>query len=132
MKKTILSLISVGLVLGIGVLFFGDSLQRSNPAPIDGEQNVEIRDGVQYIYIDAKGGYSPRVTAAKAGIPSKLIVNTEGTYDCSAALVIRSIEYQKVLPPTGEEEIDLGTLQAGTMVQGTCSMGMYNFVINAS
>lgn len=95
-------------------------------------QNVEIRDGIQYVTIDAKGGYAPRVSSAQADIPTKLIVKTNGTYDCSAALVIRSIGYQKVLPQTGAETIDVGTARAGTSLQGTCSMGMYNFVLNFS
>jgi hypothetical protein len=43
--------------------------------------------------------------------------------------VIRSIGYQKVLPQTGEEIIDLGTPKQGT-IKGLCSMGMYNFSLN--
>ncbi|NCO62135.1 sulfite exporter TauE/SafE family protein, partial [Candidatus Kaiserbacteria bacterium] len=53
-----------------------------------------------------------------------------GTYDCSAALVIRSANYQEVLPPTGQTEIDIGTPKAGEPLRGTCGMGMYNFVVN--
>jgi plastocyanin domain-containing protein len=84
------------------------------------------------VTIEAKGGYSPKVSTAKAGIPTKLVIKTDGTYDCSSSLVILSVGYQKILPQTGEETIDLGTPEAGTPLQGTCSMGMYNFVINFS
>lgn len=132
MNKTALSIITLGLIVGIGLIFLGGSKNGSETVSTQPGQNVEIRDGVQYITIDAKGGYSPRVSFAQADIPTKLIVKTNGTYDCSAALVIRSVGYQKILPQTGEEIIDIGTSQAGSSVQGTCSMGMYNFVVNFS
>lgn len=132
MHKIALSIISLGLVIGIGLIFFGDLLHNGEAASVGSGQNVEIRDGVQYITIEAKGGYSPRVSSAQSGIPTKLILKTNGTYDCSTAVVIRSIGYQKILPQTGEETIDLGIAETGTSLQGMCSMGMYNFVINFS
>jgi uncharacterized protein len=92
-------------------------------------QKVEIIDGIQYVTINARGGYSPRVSVAQAGIPTKLIVKTNNTFDCSLSLVIRSINYQKILAQTGEEIIDLGIPKNSTL-QGLCSMGMYSFTIN--
>lgn len=132
MNKIALSIITVALVIGLGVTFFGGSQNSTEIASTQPGQNIEIRDGVQYITIDAKGGYSPRVSSAQADIPTKLIIRTNGTYDCSSALVIRSIGYQKILPQTGEEIIDIGASKAGSTVQGTCSMGMYNFSIDFS
>ena len=130
MNKIALSIITVALVIGLGIIFLGGSQNDTESALTQSGQNIEIRDGVQYITIDAKGGYSPRVSSAQADVPTKLIVRTNGTYDCSSALVIRSIGYQKTLPQTGEEIIDIGTSKAGSSVQGTCSMGMYNFSVN--
>lgn len=129
MNKTALIIITVALVIGIGIVFLGQSKNNEGTGGTSSAQNVEIRDGVQYVTINARGGYSPRVSAAQANIPTKLVVKTNGTYDCSAALVIRSIGYQKILPNTGEEIIDLGTPKIGTL-QGLCSMGMYNFTVN--
>lgn len=128
MNKIALSIITLGLILGIGFMIYGG---QSNDGDIitQPNQNVEIKDGIQYVTINAKGGYSPRNTSAQAGIPTKLIVKTNGTYDCSVALVIRSIGYQKILPQTGEVVIDIGAQKSGTSLQGICSMGMYNFVI---
>ena len=132
MNKTVSIIITLTLVIGISIVFLGDS-KSSNNAGTDGSvQNVEIKDGVQYITINAKGGYSPKVSTAKADIPTKLIIKTDGTYDCSASLVIRSIGFQKILPQTGEEIIDLGTPKAGVPLQGVCGMGMYSFIINFS
>ena len=129
MNKTVSIIITIALVIGIGIVLFGQSKKEPYATSAKSTQNVEIRDGVQYVTINARGGYSPGVSTAQANVPTKLVVKTNGTYDCSAALVIRSIGYQKILPQTGEEIIDLGTPQAGTL-QGLCSMGMYNFAVN--
>ncbi len=128
MNKTVYTIITVALVIGIGIIFLGS--QKNNTETEGPAQNVEIKDGVQYITVNARGGYSPKVSTAQAGIPTKLIVKTNGTYDCSASLVIRSVGFQKILAQTGEEVIDLGTPKAGEPIQGLCSMGMYNFSIN--
>lgn len=125
MNKTLLAGVSVVLIMGLGVLLFGSS----NSGHDSQNKNVEVKDGVQYITILAKGGYSPRVSSAQANIPTKLVVSTKGTYDCSLALVIRSLNYRKILPQTGEEVIDLGTPQPGSL-EGLCSMGMYSFQVN--
>lgn len=132
MNKTASIIITLGLVAGIGLIFLGGSKNDTGSMSNQAVQNVEIRDGIQYVTVEAKGGYSPKVSTAQAGIPTKLVIKTDGTYDCSSSLVIRSMGYQKVLSQTGEETIDLGIPEAGTPLHGTCSMGMYNFVINFS
>lgn len=129
MNKTASIIITIALVMGIGIVLLGQSGSNPDTAGVKPAQNVEIRDGVQYVTINARGGYSPRISVAQANIPTKLVVKTNSTYDCSLALVIRSIGYQKILPQTGEEVIDLGTPQAGEL-QGLCSMGMYGFAVD--
>lgn len=92
-------------------------------------ENVQIIDGVQYITITAKGGYSPKLTQATAGIPTVLQVETKGTFDCSSALLIPALNVNMYLPASGTTDIDLGTPEPGAL-EGTCSMGMYRFDIN--
>lgn len=121
MNKTVYIIITFALVVAIGIIFTGGT---------ESGQSVETKNGIQYITIDAKGGYSPKVTTAEGGIPTKLIIKTNGTFDCSASLVIHSLGFQKILPQTGETEINLGIPKKGEPVRGVCSMGMYNFVIN--
>lgn len=132
MNKTVSIIIISALLIGVGIIVLGGSSLKGGSESATGVQNSEIRDGMQYVTIDAKAGYSPKVSVAKAGIPTKLIVKTNGTYDCSASLVIRSLNYQKILPQTGEEIIDIGTPVAGAPLRGVCGMGMYNFLINFS
>ena len=132
MSKAVSIIIILGLVTAASIIFTGGSSKKDGTNEAESAQNTEIKNGVQSITINAKGGYSPRVVVAQGGIPTKLIVKTNGTYDCSAALMIHSIGFQKILPQTGETEIDIGIPKAGESLQGICGMGMYSFVINFS
>jgi len=127
MNKTALIIIIIGLFISLGIIFLSNSKSVDTNQVIE---NSEIKDGIQYITIDAKGGYFPRLSNAKAGIPTKLIMKTGGTFDCSASLVIRSLKYQKILPQNGETIIDIGIPIAGEPLLGVCGMGMYNFSVN--
>lgn len=121
------------LIVGIGVGILGSKMFLDNSKTTTTNElpnNSEIKDGIQYITITAQGGYLPRASNAKAGIPTKLIVKTNGTYDCSTSLVIRSLSFQKILAPTGEEIIDIGIPEVGKQIEGLCGMGMYSFLIN--
>ena len=104
---------------------------QNNQNNKDNSSNVEIKEGVQYVTVLAKGGYFPKISLIKADLPTKLIIQTENTYDCSASLIIRSLDLQKVLQPTGQEIIDLGILKSGNSIQGVCGMGMFYFKIQA-
>ena len=100
MNKTALTIIIIGLVVAMGIFFINGSKGNNTEVKnIKNEQipNTEIKDGIQYITINAKGGYSPRVSNAQAGIPTKLIVKTNNTYDCSLALSVKQANFQKVL-----------------------------------
>ncbi len=88
-----------------------------------------VVDDTQVVEIKAKGGYSPRVTTAKAGIPTIIKVTTAGTFDCSAALTIPALGYSKHLPPSGITTIEVPAQQPNTVIQGICSMGMYSFAV---
>lgn len=131
MNKTSSIIISASLIVGVFILFLGGSALK-NKAPEEQVKNVEVRDGVQYVTITARGGYFPRVSQATAGIPTKLVMKTKGTYDCSASLVVRAVGYQGILPQTGETEIDVGTPTAGEPLHGVCGMGMYSFKVEFS
>ncbi len=130
-KNTIISIV-VSMALIGGTLYLVSNKPVTSSKEVETLQNVEIIDGVQYVTITAKGGYYPRVTEIKGGLPTKLVVKTSGTYDCSASLVVRSVGFQKILQPTGEETIDLGILKSGEKVQGVCGMGMYSFQIKVT
>lgn len=91
-------------------------------------ENVSIVEGKQIINLYAKGGYSPRITLAKADLPTILRVDTSGTFDCSSSIRIPSMNISQNLPMTGQTDIDLG-IQKDRVLNGTCGMGMYPFEI---
>ena len=117
---------AIALAAGAGYVIFSGGNTSSNVP----ENNVSMVDGKQIIAIYAKGGYFPKITTAKAGVPTVITMDTQGTFDCSSALQIPSLNYQKNLPPSGQTSIDVPPQNAGTTLQGLCSMGMYSFAIN--
>ena len=128
-KNTFIAIIIILLsVLLASVVLWGNN---DDGEAIKNVQNVEVKDGVQYVTIDARGGYFPKESTIKPNMPTKLIIRTNNTYDCSASLVVRSANFQKMLKPTGEEIIDLGTLKSGEDINGVCGMGMYSFNVKA-
>lgn len=70
-------------------------------------------------------GYSPRRLLAKAGVPLTLNVVTDKTVSCARAFVIPALNVEQVLPQTGTVPIQIPAQKAGTVMQFTCSMGMY-------
>ncbi|HEY4523344.1 MAG TPA: cupredoxin domain-containing protein [Candidatus Paceibacterota bacterium] len=128
MKITAISILVAAILIGGAIVIVGSN-QDSNGITPPTENNVNVIDGKQIIEINAKGGYSPRVTTAQAGMPTVIKVNTRGTFDCSSALVIPSLGYRKNLPPSGETIIDVPLQASGSVLQGLCAMGMYNFQV---
>jgi plastocyanin domain-containing protein len=126
MKATAISIIVSGLLIAGAILLVGSGKTSENNTQAD---NVSVVDGRQIIEIGAKGGYEPKVSVAKADIPTILRVQTRGTFDCSSALTIPSVGYKGNLPPSGVTEIEVPAQESGTTLQGLCAMGMYNFKV---
>lgn len=125
MKTTILSIIAaVVLIGGAFILTRGGG----DTTPTVAADNVSVVDGTQIIEISAKGGYQPRKSIAKSGIPTIIRFDTKGTFDCSSSVRIPSMNISKNLPQTGTTDIDIGSQQVATL-QGTCGMGMYPFEV---
>jgi len=127
MKSTITAVL-IALVLIGGVFIFTKGSPKTENGNIVSANNVTIKDGIQIIEIKAKGGYSPRTSTAKIGIPTILRFSTNGTFDCSSAMRISSLNISKNLPISGLTDIELSNPAAGTL-SGSCSMGMYPFEI---
>ena len=126
MKATTISII-IALVLIGGAFMLSKGSGSTQPAA--NANNVSIVDGKQIIEITAKGGYQPRKSIAKAGIPTVIRFNTSGTFDCSSSIRIPSLGISKILPQTGSTDIDIGSPTVATL-QGTCGMGMYPFEVD--
>lgn len=140
MKKSAIYILIIAVVV-VGIIWIaekketsgslgGQKIDQNNNQVDNGPtNNVSTVDGKQIIEIKAKGGYSPRITVAKANIPTILRFNTNSTFDCSSYIRIPSMKITKILSQSGATDIDLGSQQAGKL-QGTCGMGMYFFEID--
>lgn len=128
MRTTIIivSFIAISLT---AFLMFGNKTSSTKTTADEPAANVYIENDKQVIEISAKGGYTPRVTIAKAGLPTIVRIKTSGTFDCSSSLRIPLINYFKNLPPTGTTDIEVSAQSSGSTLRGLCSMGMYNFSI---
>ena len=120
-----IALVTAALIGATGAVFAQDKPREVASLP----KNVTIADGKQVVEILAKGTYQPRLTAAKANIPTTIKVYTLGTFDCTLALTIPSLGYRTMLPRTGETLIELPAQKEGTTLQGLCGMAMYNFLV---
>jgi len=127
-KATIAAIFGVTLLICGTLVYSNDS--NSADTKTSSSSNIVIENGVQYIDITARGGYTPRVTKAKAGIPTVIRMKTEYTYDCSTALVIPDIGYRSFLSQTGVEEIEIPIEKTKGTLRGMCSMAMYHFEID--
>ena len=132
-KKSALNNIVIAIV--IVVVLLGGFLLFSNK-PASNEQSnvnsVSTSGDKQIIDLTAKVGYTPSTITAKAEKETILRVSTNETFDCSSGLRIPSLNISKNLPATGQTEIALGSQKAGTVIDGTCTMGMYSFKIKFS
>ena len=132
MKPTTIAILIVVVLMGVFFVYsrnkdVSDDTRKEEIKEV--KSNVSVVDGKQIITIDARGGYFPQMTIAKADMPTIIKVETKSTFDCSSALVIPDLNYQKNLPPTAVTEIEVPPQKAGEEIQGLCSMGMYSFQI---
>jgi plastocyanin domain-containing protein len=129
MKRIAITILLVGVSLGLIIVFFGGR-GRTNNNTSQAKDNVTVVEGKQIITISARGGYYPNNSVAKADMPTILRVETNGTFDCSSALNIPNLGYRGNLPQSGTTDIEIPPQKAGATIRGLCAMGMYNFVLN--
>lgn len=125
MKANILAIIVAGGIIGAALLYGTGAFTPE----VASTENVSTENGTQVITVTARDKYAPHLTAAKAGVPTVLRMETNGTLDCSLSLTIPSIGYRQMLPTTGTTDIPLPAQQAGATVRGICAMGMKNFAV---
>jgi plastocyanin domain-containing protein len=115
-------------VLITGLFAGGVSCEAiSGTSAVADPTTTTITGGHQEVVITAtRAGYRPFVAAITAGIPTTLIVRSQGAAGCVRAFDIGGAE--TVLPESGDTRIDLGTPAPGTL-RYACGMGMYTGAI---
>jgi sulfite exporter TauE/SafE len=89
------------------------------------------RDGVQELVITVRPrSYSPPHLAVRAGVPTRLVLRSDGATGCTSAVVFPSLHVERMLPVDGDTVIDVGRLRPGTH-RYSCAMGMYGGTIEA-
>jgi sulfite exporter TauE/SafE len=100
----------------------------STPA-VATNSTVTLRGGHQEVVITAgRDGYTPANAQLTAGVPTTLIVHSDGAAGCLRSFTIPNRDEQYVLPATGDTRIELGTLSAGQLSYA-CGMGMFRGVL---
>jgi len=129
MNKYSIFAVGVGAIIILGAIMLREKFIDTQMAvPTQMTNNITMEGEKQVVMIDAKGGYFPEVSVAKAGVPTIVRFNTTGTFDCSASVRIPHMHVSEVLPQSGTTDIDLGVQQVGPL-EGSCGMGMYPFSI---
>ena len=72
-----------------------------------------------------ENGYSPIVLHLPANKPVTIDWVTENTQTCARSVVIPGLNYQHILPSTGSIKLDITAQQKDTVLNYSCSMGMY-------
>jgi plastocyanin domain-containing protein len=130
MNKPTIAVIILGAAIIGGAFLFISGGNKTAAAPA--ADNVKVNEGKQIVEIGVKGGYTPKQSVAKAGIPTILRMKTNGTFDCSSGVTIPSLGIRQTLPSTGETDVEIPAQKSGTSLEGVCVMGMYHFTINFS
>lgn len=130
-KKIIIVFGSVVIVTAL--LFGGIFLLISNNSTKDEVKGIATQQGgSQKIGINAKGGYSPKISTAQANVPILLEISTKSTFDCSSGFRIPQLGISKQLPSNGTTEIQIPAQASGSVINFTCTMGMYSGQIQIS
>ncbi len=104
------------------------SLRSGESAPVVAAAPLSP-DGTQRLVITVRpGSYSPAHLAARAGVPTQLVLHSDGATGCTRAIVFPTLHVERTLPAEGDTVIDVGELRAGTH-RYTCAMGMYTGTI---
>ena len=128
--KTLFTTLSILFAIFIVIFAFSYAKRKSNSKTetFGISENVVMEGGIQKIKVISKmGGYSPKIIYAKSNTPSVLEIESINSYGCERAFRIPSLNISEILPTEGETTFDLGS--PSEEILGTCSMGMYTFLI---
>ena len=105
----------MALLVTAGVLWFFFAPRKAYRAP--------LRDGVQEAVVEVKGGYSPAVIEAEAGVPLRLIFNRKEDGECSSHVVFSDFGVDLALPAFRTTTLTLHPDQPGEY-PFACGMNM--------
>ncbi|MCA9370118.1 MAG: sulfite exporter TauE/SafE family protein [Pseudomonadales bacterium] len=101
--------------------FFSSERFASTPsAPM-----AKVVDGVQHVTIHILNqGYSPQYVKVQAGTPVELTLQSNNTYTCALAFILKEFDINTFLEATDTQTFAFTPMKPGKYTY-TCSMGMY-------
>ncbi len=134
MTKSNIIMVLITVLVVVGGIFLMKMNRPDNSSSTDSSNtgwasNVVVTNGKQQITISAGNGYFPKMTIAKADIPTTLIMQWKNAYGCESAVRIPQLAYTKNLEANESDTITIPAQKAWSTINGTCGMGMYNFQI---
>jgi plastocyanin domain-containing protein len=117
MDKIVSLIVSAAAIGFILWWFFGKRKEEA--------QTAEQTGGVQQIEITVDGGYQPRVTQLKAGVPAKLVFNRKDPSACLEEILMPDFGVAQKLPHGQKTTIDIEDPKPGTY-KYTCGMQMFS------
>ena len=129
--KSIFLIVSI-TIAALVIMFALTNNDSKEQEKIKGENipSVYQEGDTQVIHvISTSGGYYPQNITAKANTKTILRMESKNSYGCERSFRIPELNVTEILPQQGISEFELGTPQKGETILGTCSMGMYTFMI---
>src|SRR3989344_1848895 len=117
MKQTSISIGIAVLLIGSSLFLTGSAGGDANGGTGGSKDNVTMNGSTQIIAVSAGNGYSPRLTLAKADVPTILRMKTAGAFSCASALTIPKLGVRKNLPLSGTTDIEIPPQKAGSILQ---------------
>jgi sulfite exporter TauE/SafE len=95
------------------------------PAESGVADSASVTPGNILVLNAVNSGYQPRTLHAPANTALTLQLVTNNTRSCSRAFLIPMLNYRVLLDATGVETVSIPPQKAGSVMEFTCSMGMY-------
>ena len=129
--KSLFLIVSI-TIAALVIMFALSNDDRKEQEEIKGEKipSVYQEGDTQVIHVvSTSGGYYPQNITANANTKTVLRVESKNSYGCERSFRIPKLDITEILPQQGITEFELGTQEKGEQILGTCSMGMYTFMI---
>jgi P-type Cu+ transporter len=83
----------------------------------------EVRDGIQEVEIEVKGGYSPDLIHVRQGVPLRLVFDRREAGECTSRVVFEDLGVDAYLPPHERTAVELVPDRPGRF-RFACGMNM--------
>ncbi len=113
MAEVLVTVAGAGAIAALAWFFFGPRTARG----------AELRSGRQEVEIVVKGGYSPNLIRARAGVPLRLVFDRQEAGDCTSRVVFPDLGVSRSLAPFARTTVEFTPERSGEF-GFACGMNM--------